>query len=383
MNQYNTKFGQLLSAVNRSQFEKCVKATGANKACKGFRTWQQFVVMAYAQLAHPNGLRSLENSLNSNRTCLYHLGIPRDVKKSTISYANNNRTSDVFQMVFYKILETLDRSGRKKFRKEFYAIDATEISLNLHDFSWATFRSTMGGVKIHLKYDINNSVPDYLFITNANEHENSTLTDMKLKKGDTATFDKGYNNYSTFSEFCEKGIEFVTRLKENAKYKVIESHSLTSESITLDQTIEFTGTQTKKKCPHRLRIIKSVDEKTGNSITILTNIFNRTAEYVAKMYRARWNIEIFFKTIKQNLRIKKFYGESENAVKTQIWIALIVYLLYLKLKEICKNSRKSFTHFACEIAVCLFERKDLSEWFCGCPPQPSSSGNDFQQELGL
>lgn len=367
MNKYNTKIGQMLSLVGRPQFEKCVRATEADFACKGFSAWQQFVVMVYAQMACPNGLRSLVNSLNSNRTALYHMGVPKEVRRSTISYANNSRTPEVYESLFYQILGTLDRSGRKKFRKDFFAIDATEISLNMHNFSWAEFRSTVGGVKIHLKYDINNTVPVYLFITNAKVHENNTFSDMKLKKGDTATFDKGYNNYETFGWLCEEEIEFVTRLKENAKYKVVEERELKCGTITLDQTIEFTGAQTKKKCPHQLRIIRSVDEKTGNAITILTNIFNLTAEYVAKMYRARWNIEIFFKAIKQNLRIKKIYGQGENAVRTQIWIALIVYLLYLKLRQMSREPSKNFTHFCCEIAVCLFERKDLFEWFSGVP----------------
>lgn len=368
MNKYNTKLGQLLALVGRPQFEKCVKVTEADKGCKGFTAWQQFVVMVYAQLARPNGLRSLENSLNSNRTCLYHLGIPRKVARSTISYANNNRTDQIFEKLFYEILVTLDRGGRKKFRKDFFAIDATEISLNMKDFPWAEYKSTVGGVKIHLKYDINNSVPDYLFITNAKEHENNTLSDMRLKKGDTATFDKGYNNYETFGKFCEEGIEFVTRLKENAKFKVVEERDAKGKNIEFDKIIEFTGKQTKKKCPHPLRIIRSTDEKTGNAITILTNIFNITAEYIAKMYRARWNIEIFFKTIKQNLRIKKFYGQGKRAVKTQIWIALIVYLLFLLLRQMSRESSKSFTHFCSEISVCLFERKDLFSWFSGQSP---------------
>ena len=177
----------------------------------------------------------------------------------------------------------------------------------------------MSGVKIHLKYDINNSLPEYLFITNANEHENNTLKKMNLSKDCTVTFDKGYCNYAVFGDFCCDKIFFVTRLKENAKYRVVEEHKTKNKLITLNQTIEFSGAQTGKKCPFPLRIIKSVDEKTGKKITILTNIFTLTAEYVAKMYRARWNIEIFFKTIKQNLRIKKFFGETENAVKTQIW----------------------------------------------------------------
>jgi hypothetical protein len=385
MNKCNTKLGQLLALVSRPQFEKCVKSTQSDKYCKGFSSWNQFAVMVYAQIANPNGLRSLENSLNSNKTCLYHLGIQNYVKRSTISYANNTRSCELYEKLFYSILETLDRSGRKKFRKDFYAIDATEISLNMHDFPWALFRSTMSGVKINMKYDINNSVPDYLFITNAKEHENNTLDKMKLKKGDTVAFDKGYCNYERFGSFCKHGIYFVTRLKDNAKYKIIERRKTKSKLVPLDQTIEFTGAQNKKKCPYRLRKIKSIDEKTGNAITILTNDFSVSAEYAASLYRARWNIEIFFKTIKQNLKIKKFYGETENAVKTQIWIALIVYLLYLKLRQLCIKSSKSFTHFICELKVCLFERNDLFMWFTESPPvrTKNKSCNSTQGELYL
>lgn len=383
MNKYNTLLGQLLAFVPRSQFENLVKTTQADKHCKGFTAWQQFVTMSYAQLASPNGLRSLENSLNSNHTSLYHLGIHKDLKRSTISYANNNRNCELFEKLFYSILESLSPCERKKFRKDFYAVDATEISLNMHDFPWAEFRSTMSGVKINMKYDINSGVPNYLFITNAREHENNTLKDMKLKKGDTVAFDKGYCNYRVFGDFCRDNILFVTRLKENARYEVIENRETKSRLITLDRTIQFTGAQTGRKCPFPLRIIKSIDEKTGNEITILTNIFNRSAEYVAKLYRARWNIEIFFKTIKQNLRIKKFYGETENAVKTQIWIALIIYLLYMKLRQMSKKAGKNFTHFICEISVCLFQRKDLFEWFAGSPPEKVLAVSNLQPELGL
>ena len=372
MNKYNTKLGQLLSFVERPRFKKIVDDIEADKYCKGFSAWQQFVIMVYAQLAHPTGLRSLADSLNASGS-LYHLGIHKDVKRSTISYANNNRTFEVFEKLFYSELSTVDRSGRKLFRKHFYAADATEISLNINDFPWADFRSTMGGIKINMKYDINHSVPDYAFITNAGEHENNTLKDMQLKKGDTVTFDLGYCNYKTFGNFCEHGVLFVTRLKENAKYEVLEVRETDCEQVPSDETIIFTGTQTKKKCPYRLRRITSIDEKTGHAITILTNIFTVSAAYIAKMYRARWHIEIFFKTIKQNLRIKRFYGQTENAVKTQIWIALIVYLLFLKLRKQCTYEGKNFTYFMSGIRVCLFERTDLFAWFVGSPPVRTSS----------
>ena len=210
MNKRNTLLGQLLSFVSRPRFENLVKITQADKHCKGFTAWQQFVTMSYAQLANSNGLRSLENSLNSNHTSLYHLGIHKNLKRSTISYANNNRSYELFEKLLYCILETLNPCKRNKFRKDFYAVDATEVSLNMHDFSWAEFRSTKSGGKVNMKYDINNNVPSYLFITNAKEHENNTL--------------------------C------------------------------------VTGAQTGKRCPFPLRIIKPTDEKTGNEITILMNI---------------------------------------------------------------------------------------------------------------
>ena len=208
---------------------------------------------------------------------------------------------------------------------------------------------------------------------------------MQLSEGDTAAFDKGYCNYKNFGTFCEKGIFFVTRLKENAQYAVIESRPTDSPLIPTDQTIVFTGKKTQKTCPHQLRKVVSIDEKTNKSITILTNIFDMNAADIAKLYRARWNIEIFFKTIKQNLRVKKFYGQSQNAVETQIWIALIVYVLYLKLRQMSTYEGKNFTDFISGLKVCLFERKDLFGWFTSAPPplQGLPPVYSLQQELAL
>lgn len=190
MNKYNTLLGQLLSLINRSEFNKLVNNTESDKYCKGFSTWEHFVVMLFAQITNQNGLRSIENSTSQNSSCFYHLGIKKGIKRATLSYANNNRSCEIFEMLYYSILNTLSRGAVKKFRKNFYAIDATTIGLNMHDFSWAKFKSTKGGIKVNVKYDVDNSIPEYLFITNANEHENRTIKDMKLKKGDIVAFDK-------------------------------------------------------------------------------------------------------------------------------------------------------------------------------------------------
>jgi len=202
-------------------------------------------------------------------------------------------------------------------------------------------------VKIHVKYDVGESIPEYLFVTNAEEHENSTLEKMGLKTGDIVTFDKGYNNYRQFAKFCEQGIYFVTRLKDNADYKVVKRRKTYSRCITLDQIIRFTGLVSEKKCPCKLRRIGSVDKKTGKSIVLLTNMRSCSAAKISSIYKAirkRWQIELFFKTIKQNLKIQRFYGISENAVKTQIWIAMIVYLLFMMLRRLSGCASKCVLH---------------------------------------
>jgi len=358
----------------------------SDKFRKDFTTWDQFVVMAFAQITGQNGLRSIENALNSQMNSFYHLGLSNEVKRSTISYANKTHSPDFFTALYYQLLSGLDRGPRKIAEKKLYAVDATTIGLCMNDFPWAKFRSTKSGIKIHVKYDVGESVPEYLFITNAEEHENNTLGKMNLKKGDITTFDKGYNNYTQFAEFCNDGIYFVTRLKDNADYKVIKRRKRQSKKISSDQIIQFTGQVAKKKCPNELRHIRAVDKETGSSIVLLTNMRSCSAEKIAEIYRKRWHIELFFKTLKQNLKIKRFYGTSENAVKTQVWIAMIVYLLFMLLKKATGCSTKCFTHFISEISVALFQRIDLNLWFAGSSPPISVHDPDvssLQIEFGL
>lgn len=380
MNNYNTMLGQILPLINRSDFDRIVRETESDKFCKGFTTWTHFTVMAFAQITDQHGLRSIQDSLLQNRTSLYHLGLKANVNRSTLSYANNSRNPLVFEKIFYQLLSTLSRSERRKFGRKFYAVDATTISLNMNDFSWAEYKTTKSGVKIHMQYDVDDSTPEYLFITNAAEHENATLKSMKLKKGDIVAFDKGYNNYEQFQTLTDNGVYFVTRLKDNAKYAVIERIPRRGKGVSSDQIIRFNGKQTGKKCSCELRRIRIHDKKSGSTVVLLTNMKRWSAENIGKMYRARWNIETFFKTMKQNLRIKKFYGQTKNAVKTQIWIALIVYLLFLKLKEACRNTTKSFTHFMSELKVVIFQRRSMQDWMNGTTvPPPEQQLTDFMQ----
>ena len=382
MNKYNTIFRQLLSLIQRPEFEKLCKSMNSDKYSKGFTTWDQFVVMAFAQITDQNGLRSIENALNNQKQSFYHLGLTKEVKRSTISYANNSNKSNFFEALYYQIFSNLERGQRKVIEKKLYAVDATTIGLCLNDFPWARFRSTKSGVKVHVKYDIDKAVPEYLFITNAEEHENNTLGKMNLKKDDIVTFDRGYNNYAQFFEFCNNGIYFVTRLKDNADYKIVKRRNTYTKRITSDHIIQFTGQTAKEKCPAQLRRIRSIDRETGKAIVLLTNMRSCSAEAVADIYRKRWQIELFFKTIKQNLRIKRFYGTSENAVKTQIWIAMIVYLLFMLLKKSTGYCKKNFTHFISEIGVCLFQHIDLHMWFSGSSP-PIETRNSLLSNLQM
>ncbi len=368
MNKYNTLFGQLLSQVKRPDFDKLCRTMNSDKFRKDFTTWDQFVVMTFAQITGQNGLRSIESAMNNQLSSFYHLGMTSEVKRSTVSYTNKIHGPEFFEALYYQLFSGLERGIRKVTEKKLYAVDATTIGLCMKEFPWAKFRSTKSGVKINVKYDVGESVPEYLFITNAEEHENNTLGKMKLKKGDIVTFDKGYNNYAQFAEFCQTGVYFVTRLKDNADYKVIKRRKTNTCKITSDQIIQFTGQAAEKKCPNELRRIRAVDKKTGSVIVILTNMRSCTAEKIAEIYRKRWHIELFFKAIKQNLKIKRFYGTSENAVKTQIWIAMIVYLLFMLLKKTTDNISKCFTHFISEISVSLFQHIDLNEWFTGSSP---------------
>ena len=376
MNKCNTLFRQLLSLVKRPEFDKLCIAMNSDKFRKDFSSWKQFAVMAFAQITGQNGLRSIENALNSQMASFYHLGLSSAVKRSTISYANKIHSPDFFEALYYQLFSGLDRGARKVTEKKLYAVDATTIGLCMNDFPWAKFRSTKSGVKIHVKYDVGESVPEYLFVTNAEEHENNTLGKMKLKKDFIVTFDRGYNNYAQFSEFCNDRVYFVTRLKDNADYKVIKRRKTYTKKITSDHIIQFTGHVAKNKCSNELRRIRAVDSETGSVIVLLTNMRSCTAENISEIYRKRWKIELFFKAIKQNLKIKGFYGTSENAVKTQIWIAMIVYLLFMMLKKATGCSTKCFTHFISEISVSLFQHIDLHIWFAGSsPPIPVHDPN--------
>ena len=369
MNKYNTLFGQMLELVGRPRFDSLVKSHKSDKFCNGNASWMQFIAILYAQITDAGGLRSIEETFVRNENSSYHLGLDRKIKRSSISYANNTRDSSIFYDLFSMLSSELTSGGRRKLRKNLFAVDATTISFNKDDYSWAEFRETKAGIKIHVQYSIDDECPTYFFITNAKEHENNTMEDMNLKKGKRVAMDRGYFNASEFHRMCCAGIEFVTSMKSNVQYEIVRDNPVTDENIGFDRIIKFTGEKTSKECPDELRIIESTNPETGKTIVILTNMKKHSAKFIASLYKKRWKVELFFKAVKQNLHIKKFYGKSENAVFTQIYIAMIAYVLFMLLKKKHEVVSLRFTHFIDMMKVNMFTRIDMALWMHGKIPK--------------
>jgi hypothetical protein len=379
-----TILNQVLQIIPRHEFEKIVNDQKGDFASKGFTCWNQFIALVFGQLSGQTGLRGIETGLESNRSALYHLGM-KQVKRSTLSYANNNRPSSIYENVFSNVLQkvlSIKRSHKHRFKNPLYSIDATTIDLCLSVFPWATFRKRKGGIKLNVKLDHQGYIPTFMSMSTANVHELKSLRDMEFNKGDVITFDRGYTDFNLFAMYCNTGIYFVTRLKKNANYSVIERRNVSAyENISSDQTILMKGFYTSKKCPLQLRRIRCKDPKTGKYIVILTNHFSWAPTTIAAIYKDRWQIEIFFKAMKQNLKIKKFLGTSKNAVMIQIWIALIVYLLLQYLKML---STRKWTHFSLMklIPTVLMLRKDI--WtLLNKPPPKGKIKNERTSQLKL
>jgi hypothetical protein len=373
MGYQNTILKQILQIFPRHEFENIVKKENGDFAAKGFTCWEQFVALVYGQLSGQTGLRGIEMGIESNRNSLYHLGVSH-IKRSTLSYANNKRPSAIYENIFSSFLQkviSMKRSHKHKFNNPLYSIDATTIDLCLSLFPWATFRKNKGGIKLNVKLDHSGYIPAFISMSTANTHEVNSLKKMDFQKGDVITFDRGYTDFKLFAKYCTAGIYFVTRLKKNAFYKVKGRRDVSAyDNISSDQTIIMDGFYTNKKCPLELRRIRSKDPETGKYIIILTNNFDWSPSTISRVYKDRWQIEIFFKTIKQNLKIKKFLGTSRNAVMTQIWIAMIVFLFLQHLKML---STRKWTHFSLMkiIPSLLMTRRNLWEILNKKPPLDS------------
>ena len=373
MNKLNSIFGQILQIISRSDFKKAVNEHESEKHSKGFSSWTHFSAMLYAQLSGQDGLRGVENAIASQRNLHYHLGI-KTVKRSTLAYANEHRSHEVFKATFETLLNKVMAKTKKhkfRFKNDLYSIDASTIDLCLGLYDWAKFRKTKGGIKLHVKLNHSGYIPQYVNVSNADYHEVNELPKMGLKKGDVVTIDRGYTDYTKYANFCSEGIYFVTRMRKNARFKVVSRGDVSKyPNISSDQTIKFTIFYSKKKCTYCLRRIRIKDPETNKYIVLLTNQMDWAPTTVGKVYKDRWQIEIFFKTMKQKLKIKTFLGTSKNAIMIQIWTAMIAYLLmtYMLLLSRFKWTVNSLMNV---VPSLLFTRKCLWEWINyphGSPP---------------
>jgi putative transposase len=325
--------------------------------------------MAMAQLSGRNSLRDIVENMSAQAHRLYHLGSVK-LSRSNLSRINEGKPYALYEALFGKLLGRCQAVAPKhnfRFNNPLYSLDASTIDLCLSVFPWADFRTTKGAVKLHVGLNHEGYLPEFVTITEGKDHDVTVGRTLAFPKGSIVAIDKAYNDYTWYNQLTGKGIFFVTRLKSNAKYGVISRRSVIKDKgLTCDQTIEFTGVLTAKKCPVQLRRIGYRDPVTGKHYVFLTNNFKLSARTIADIYKARWQVELFFKWVKQNLKIKSFIGTSKNAVLTQIWIALCIYLLiaYIKFQS---RMGKSMQQILRLLQLNLFEKRDLMALLRGDP----------------
>ncbi len=364
MNLGQTIFSQLMEHLPQHKFRQCVERYKGNYKIKSFTCWDQFLCMSFAQLTYRESLRDIETCLRAMQGKLYHMGIKSKVSKSTLAYANEKRDWRIYAD-FAQILITIARElyASEDFEKELdetvYALDSTTIDLCLSLFPWAKFRKHKGGIKLHTLLDVQTSIPTFIHMTEAKVHDVNILDILIPEAGAFYVMDRGYVDFARLYSFHLNNSFFVTRAKSNFKFNRIYSHHVDrTTGVICDQTINLTGFYQSKDYPDKLRRIKYYDTQTGKHLVFLTNNFQLKTLLIAKIFKERWQIELFFKWIKQHLRIKSFYGTSPNAVKTQIWIAVSVYLLVAIVKKRLNINLSLYT-FLQILSISIFEKSPI------------------------
>lgn len=366
MNKFSSIFGQILHLFSKREFFETVYAIQAERHAKGFGCWDQFVAMLFCQLGQAHSLREICGGLACCFGKAKHLGIKKAPKRSTLSYANEHRPWQLYERVFYQLLGKCQQlefgKHRFRFKNKLFSLDATVIELCASLFDWAKFRQTKGAVKLHLLLDHDGYLPVFAYITDGKVHEVKVAQAMRFPPGSIVAIDKGYTDYELFWRWTQGDVFFVTRQKDNARYRILEVRPIPKyRNILTDQIIELEGFYSHQKYPGLLRRIEVWDEENKNILVLLTNHMTFGPTTIAAIYKDRWQIEIFFKTIKQNLRIKTFVGTSPNALLIQIWTALIAILIlkYLKFRSLYQWSVSTLVAM---LRYNLFTYRDLWVW---------------------
>lgn len=386
MNSGQTVFRQLLQFLPRHDFNLCVQRYRGDYRAKSFSTFDQFLCLAYAQMSGRESLRDIETCLNSHREKLYHIGFRGGVSRSTLADANERRDWRIFEdfgHVLIRMAQNLycNEPFALELDQPLFAFDSSTIDLCLSLFPWAQFRSTKAGVKMHTLLDLRGAIPTYVAITPAKVHDVRMLDSMPVTEDAIYTMDKGYVDFSRLHNLHQQGAFFVIRAKSNLRYRRLYSAVKDREAgIRADQTIVLVTQKSKNDYPEKLRRVSYVDKELNKRLVFLTNSFDIPAPTVAQIYKQRWQVELFFKWIKGHLRIKSFYGTSMNAVKSQIWIALSIYLLVVIAKKKLDIPCQLYT-FLQILEVNLFEKKPILQLVTDALKQAENLENGNQLNL--
>ena len=364
MNAGRTVFAQLLQHLHRPDFAKFVDQYQGNYRVRAFSCWDQFISMAFAQLTGRDSLRNIESCLSSHREKLYHVGMRGNISRSTLADANESRDFRIYQDLGYSLIAT----ARKLYQSEelaveldrsLYALDSTTIDLCLSLFPWATFKETKGAVKMHTLLDLHGSIPAFITITTGLVHDVIILDDVPIEPESVVAMDRGYLDFRRLYAVHRLPAFFVIRAKINLRFHRQSSTPVDkSTGVRVDQIISLVTEKSKAAYPESLRRVAFYDDQNKKRLVFLTNLFSVPPQTVAAIYKQRWQVELFFKWIKQHLRIKAFYGTSFNAVKTQIWIAISVYLLVAIAKKRLKLPGTLYQLIQI-LEVSLFEKIDI------------------------
>ena len=342
MNKGTPVIMQMQSLISRFEFQKLEIEFKTEKNVRTFSTWNLLKVMLFAQCTSKKSLRDICATFKSISNRFYHLGI-NEISRNNLSNALSKRSAKLFEKLFYILLEKVQketgsrRDKRFRFKNRLIAIDSTTISLCLSLCMWASFRSKKGGVKVHTMYDIKRQIPDFMIITEARKHDHTAVVDMPFRRGTIYVLDRAYLCLKSLQNINENGAFFVTRTKTNTQYGVIRKNKITAKTILLDQVISFTGAKA-SNYQEPLRLVRYENPEDGKVYDYITNNMDLAASTIAAIYKSRWDIELFFKWIKQNLKVKTFYGRSENAVLIQIWTASIAFLLMEYIRFMSKTA---------------------------------------------
>jgi hypothetical protein len=384
MNTGKFVFTQVLSLVNRYEFQKCVNRYNGDYRTRGLNCWNQFVQLFFGQLTGRNGLRDICLCLNAHKNSLYHLGIGQSVNQSTLSRANENRYWRIyadFGIYLIDLVQPLyaDNSFDDfEIDKNIFVLDSTTISVSIILMNWAQGKYSRGAVKMHVLLNLRGSIPRFIHITDGKYHDVNTLDEIEVVHDAIYVMDKAYLDFKRLFELNKAGAFFVIRAKENLKFKAVLSRKIDkSTGLRCDQSIKLLVPKSKKQYPEKIRRIKYYDQEKDLMLVFLTNNFDVDALDIAAIYRNRWQIEVFFRWIKQNLQVKTLWGQSENAVKIHLWMAICTYLIVAYLKHQLRSPYSVYEMMQI-LGISSFSKMPINELFT-----KKQINQDFKEQLNL